>query len=458
MIFKELLEKLLGQKTVSVIEKAKLRKLFKALSEEEQEESAEQVDEALEKPESSEGDEGGEGEESAGDDDGGEEKSINELVRKLGIVVEKSVKNATKDLKFSGRPDLKPESKNVFSSKEQKLKLVEKILEPTDKGHYQDLETNEERTKFLNTARNAYFFKSLVRFAITKDPEHLAVVKALAEGTDDVGGYLTPTNFRAQLVRDLRDLPIMRNLVTVFPVTSDSTELPTLASDVKTSWGSENTTISTTTARFGTLSFTPFRLNTFMYTSRELVADSAINVIQLITTLFAEAIGREEDRVIINGSGSGQPKGILQETLAGIDNANVDADLADNIKRLPYRLGTRFRARARWVMNSLTLAQISQLKDTNGAYHFRAGLEQGDIKRLVSYEVMEQNDMPLDTILFGDFSQYFLADRERVSVETTTEGAGTFEKHQVAIKIVERIDGKVAQTVGFRSITNAGVD
>ena len=207
-------------------------------------------------------------------------------------------------------------------------------------------------------ARIAYFFKNIIAFNVSKDPEYLAHVKALAEGTDGVGGYLTPTEFRAQLVRDLKDGPFLRSMVTVIPMSSDNLELPTLTSDVKTSWGSENTTISTTTARFGTLTFTPYRLNTFLYTSRELVADAAINVIQLITQLFVEAIGREEDRVIINGSGSGQPKGILQETLGGIDNTNTDSTLPDNIVKLPYKLGTVYRQNARWLVNSTSLGDI----------------------------------------------------------------------------------------------------
>jgi HK97 family phage major capsid protein len=66
--------------------------------------------------------------------------------------------------------------------------------------------------------------------------------------------------------------------------------------------------------------------------------------------------------------------------------------------------------------------------------------------------------MATETILFGDLSYYYLADREQMSVETTTQGAGTFEKHQVAIKVVERIDGKVAVNNAFKTITNAGVE
>lgn len=385
---------------------------------------------------------------------------LDALIGKIGDIVTGKVADAMKEYGFDkATPGAKfVQSAKLPVSNAEKLEHVKGLLSDTDRKSFEEISGDKEQVKFLKQARIAYFFKNFVMFQITKDPDYLQHVKALAEGVDADGGYLTPREFRAQLVEDLQDQPYLRNLVTVIPMNTDFLELPTLASSVKTSWGSENTSINTTTARFGTLTFAPKRLNSIMYTSRELVADSALNVVQLITRLFIEAIGREEDRVIINGSGSGQPKGILQETLSGIDNGNDDSTLPDNIVKLPYRLGKAYRRNARWIVNSLSLGSVRSRRTTAGDFIFRDGANAGEPGILAGYPVAEQNDMPLDSLLFGDLSYYYLGDRERVSVETTTEGAGTFEKHQVAIKVVERIDGKVAITNAFRLLTNAGID
>lgn len=379
------------------------------------------------------------------------------LLSKIGEVVEQKTKDTLKDMGFDQMPKDK-----IFSgmpkTADEKYQYVKGIMSQNDSAQLNTL-PSEKQGAFLRKARMAYFFKHLLAFSTTHDPEHLKHVKALSEGDAASGGYLVPTEFRAQLIEDIKDQPVMRNLVTVIPMSSDSLELPTLASDVKTSWGSENTAISTTTARFGTLTFTPYRLNTMLYTSRELVSDSAISVVPLITRLFTQAIARAEDTAIVLGSGTGQPKGLLQETFRGIDNANVDANLADNLKKLPFRLGTAYRKNARWIMNSLSLSAIAALRESStGAFLYKEGIEGLTPHTLAGYPIHEQNDMPLDTILFGDFSYYYLADREQLSVETTTEGAGTFEKHQIAIKVVERIDGKTAQTLAIRALTNAGID
>lgn len=387
---------------------------------------------------------------------------LKSVLPKIGEVVETRTREVMKEYGFdqnAGGKKLFPGTKDL--SRDERTQVLKGLIEQNgqDQKLFESCVDEKEQREFLAKARIAYFFKHFVAFQVTKDPDHLKVVKALSEGVDAAGGYLTPTEFRAELVRDMKDEPFLRNLVTVIPMSSDNLELPTIASDVQVSWGSENTAISTTTARFGTLTFAPKRLNTFLYTSRELMADAAINVVQLITRLFVEAMGREEDRVIVNGSGSGQPKGILQETLAGIDNANVDADLPVNIKKLPFRLGKAYRRNARWLANSRAIEVISALRDSQNNFLIRnlegVGLENAT---LAGYPIEEQNDMPLDTLLFGDLKKYYLADREQISVETTTEGAGTFEKHQVAIKVVERIDGKVALTNAFRTITNAGID
>lgn len=383
------------------------------------------------------------------------DKDVESLMAQIKSVVTDTVSETMKNYQ--------PEAKDIHdkalpANRAERLAYVKSILNENDAAQLVSLGDNSEKQmKFLQECRSAYFFKHLIKFQISKDPDHLKHVKALAQGVDGDGGYLVPTEFRAQLVEDMKDQGFLRSMVTVIPMQTNSLELPTLLSSVKTSWGSENTTISTTTARFGTLTFTPYRLNTFIYSSRELVNDAALPVIQTLTRLMREAIGREEDRVIINGSGTGQPKGIMQETLAGIDNNNTDANLAGNVKKLPFKLSKFYRQRAVWLINKDAFAAIAALTDTTGQFLFKEGIEGSTPHRLAGYVVEEQNDLYIDTLLFGDLSQYFLGDREQLSVETTTEGAGTFEKHQVAIKVVERIDGKVAQTNAFKTLTNAGI-
>lgn len=390
------------------------------------------------------------------------EISLADVIGKIGEVVKAQVKEAAKEYGFGDKPKSMPAPKTLT----ERLDHVKSILTSHDAKALEGMVDEKDQKKFLMKCRTAYFFKHVAQAHITNDPIHAEHAKALATGVDADGGYLVPTEFRADLIQDLKDLGFLRGLVTVLPMRTNSMEVPKLLTDVVTTWGTENAAIGTTTASFGTLTLAPKRLNAMMYVSRELVSDSqaGVEIMEVIRGLFVDAVGRAEDTAIISGNGTTQPKGITQETLQGIDNANVDANLADNLKKLPYRLSKRYRKNASWLINSKALEQIETLKDSQNNYLLRrlaegpAYTDRGIEFTIAGLPVYEQNDLPLDTAILGDLKKYFLGDREQMSIEMTTEGAGTFEKHQLAIKITERIDGKVALTLAFRALTNMGVD
>ncbi len=272
--------------------------------------------------------------------------------------------------------------------------------------------------------------------------------KALSEGTAGDGGYLVPDEFKADIVDWSHDKPVIRNYATVWPMKSDTLKLPALAADVQVYWGTENTSISTTSAEFTEVSLSTYKLNAIIYLSTELFEDSAIDLVPYLTDRFAQAIYREEDRKFVLGTGSGQPTGISQASLGSLAVSTKSADyFIDTYWRLPQA----HRENAVWLMRSVTIASVSKLKDGDNNYILVRPTD-GKLPMLMGRPVLEQNDCG-STIYFGDFRFYYIGDRRSLSVKTTTEGAGTFEKDQVAIKVTERVDGKCALTRAFRKIT-----
>lgn len=289
-------------------------------------------------------------------------------------------------------------------------------------------------------ARIAMFFKALVE-------RNMPVVRALTEGTDSEGGYLVPAEFRAQVVEELNNLSVMRSLATVIPMSTDTLNIPTLVAKPAVRWTGENTTIATSSAEFGQLTLTPHKLTARLPMTRELLADSAIRLVALLTRIFGEVIAEKEDKAFFVGTGSGQPKGLDQETLT---TETAGSNAADSLINLQHRLKAAYRNRATWVMNNNTLRNIRKLKDTTNQYLFdRNAIQQGVPGVLLGSPVREQNDIADGKIFYGDFSFYYIGDREQLSVETTTEGANTWELDRMEIKVRERVDGKTALTRAF---------
>lgn len=278
--------------------------------------------------------------------------------------------------------------------------------------------------------------------------------KALAEGVDADGGYLVPDEFRAELIQEVLTTQSFRQFATVIPMKGKLLSIPRLSSDVKVYWGTENRTITTTTADFGEMQLTPFRLNAIIYTSKELFDDSAISIFDILRQRFAARVRDEEMKVFLNGNGTTQPKGINQETLPSVSAGS--ALTPDHLTTAFYKLPEGYRANARWIINSRVMAHLESAKESGtGAYLYPS--LQSEVKTLKGRPILVTDYQPSSKLTLGDLSYYYIGDRQNVTMDVTSEAAGTWEKYQVAMRVIERVDGEVALTSAFVQITNTNI-
>lgn len=295
-----------------------------------------------------------------------------------------------------------------------------------------------------------------------------ALWRDLAIGTGSAGGYLVPTEFRAEIILYLIKKPVLRNIVKVIPI-GGKIEVPKVTTRPGMSWPGENAVATGTQPVFGTLTLASKLGLAMVPMSRQLFEHSGVDVIGLLTQLFGDAFGAGEDTVIVNGSGSGQPTGFRTHSspssVASVAQAG-EAIVGDDIINLYFTLPSQYRGNATWIIHNSIIQRLRTLKDTYGRYLWAdGGGFQSAPASLLGRPVLEQNDIPINLgsaspadeseIWFGDFQFYYLGDAETMGVEVTTEGAGTFEKHQVAIKGFEEIDGDVAVEDAFRVLTGA---
>lgn len=322
-------------------------------------------------------------------------------------------------------------------------KFAEVIASKSESAGKPVTEDPSKKSAFTKEQKITEFFKAVIS-------GNKKVSKALSEGTDANGGYLVPDEFRNNIVDWAQDKPVIRNYATVWPMKEKTLELPALAADVQVYWGSENTSISTTSMDFGNVLLTVHKLNALIFLSSELFEDSEIDIVNYITGRFAQAIFREEDRKFILGTGTGQPKGISQYTISSVDKLSLGTP--DDLIAMFWRLPQSHRENAVFLADSLNIEKLATTKDLNGNYILKMPTE-GGIPKIQGRPVLEQNDCGKD-IYFGDPRFYYVGDRRKMSVKSTDTGAGTFEKDQVAIKVTERVDGQLALARAFRKVSN----
>jgi HK97 family phage major capsid protein len=376
----------------------------------------------------------------------GENETEKALVKELKAELKA---NTSEDPKPEGEGDeVKAAAKELAAGLMDMVKtMVDEKKEVKDRKNADDPQGDDEDVSKMSKEER---FAGFVRALYNKD---MARVKALAEGEDADGGHLVPDGFRASLIEHILQTQSIRQFATVIPMTGKLLEIPKLTSDVKVYWGTENTAIATTTADFGNLLLTPFRLNAIIYSSRELFDDSAISIFEVLRRRFTARVADEETKVFLTGNGSTQPKGINQETFRSISAANALSP--DHLTRAYYKLPEGYRNAARWLINSRVMEHLENAKDDNGQYLYPS--LQGEVKTLKGRPVLVTDYQPSSSIIFGDLSYYYIGDRQQVSMDMTTEAGGTWEKYQVGMRVVERVDGEVALTEAFVEITNTNI-
>jgi len=391
-----------------------------------------------------------------GDED--EEKAIDELATKLADKANSQVDEKMSKLDALIEKMSKVEAPVEVSAKtivdaemgEVSVKKLEEVtVEVADR-----VQRGKKNTTV--SKKSIHFVEALIR----QDRQKLQV---LVEGTPAAGGYLVPEEFANMIVEDRRDATIMRQLATVIPVSTDSFHLPTLASRPKTFWRSEAAVKNTSTAQFGEIVLTPYSIASIVPLSNELVADASLgtggSIVSMIAGLMGTALAEEEDKAFWTGNGSGKPTGIDNYSFQTLTASASDASRADTLIQALYKLPQGYRGNAVVVANKNTWAKIATLKDTTDQY-LLTGLANAPTQTLRGRPIYEQNDIADGKAFIGDFRDYYIADRQGVTVDVSTEatvgGTSAFENNLTYVRVEARVDGELALTNGIVEVAGLG--
>jgi HK97 family phage major capsid protein len=272
---------------------------------------------------------------------------------------------------------------------------------------------------------------------------------ALQVGELSEGGYTVPDEFDKQLIEGLEDENIMRGLVHIIRTGSGEHKIPIVASHGTGSWVEEEQQIPESDDAFSQVTLTAHKFATMIRISRELLNDSAFDLAAYISHEFVRRAGAAEEQAILTGDGSHKPIGLLHDTLGaqvGVTTASATAITADELIDMQHSLKSGYRRKAVWIMNDATISAIRKLKDGQGQYIWQPGIKEGAPDMLFNQRVLMSNYMPLiatgnKVILYGDFSYYWLAEREGRTLERLNELYAVTD--QVGFKMTERLDGRL---------------
>lgn len=299
------------------------------------------------------------------------------------------------------------------------------------------------------TGRASNEYKKAFWNAMRSQKPKYDVIDALSIGTDSEGGYLVPDEFERTLVEALEEENIFRSLANVITTSSGDRKIPVVATKGTASWVDEEGVIPESDDSFGQVSIGAYKLATLMKVSEELLNDSVFDLEAYITREFARRIGNKEEEAFFTGDGIGKPTGILADTggaQIGVTAAGTTALTLDEVLDLFYSLKAPYRNRAVFVLNDSTIKAIRKLKDNNGQYLWQPSVQAGTPDTILNRPLYTSAYMPVlaataKTIVFGDFSYYWVADRQGRAFKRLNELYAT--TGQVGFLATQRVDGKL---------------
>lgn len=276
--------------------------------------------------------------------------------------------------------------------------------------------------------------KAWTRYLRTGDDSALSRldVKAFSAGTDDQGGYTAPPELDRLIEARLMQASPMRQIASVRQTSAGVYRKP-VSLGVGAAWAGEtDARPETTTAGLSLLEFPAGELYAMPAATQTLLEDSYADVDEWLADEVEAAFSIQESAAFVSGDGAGKPRGFLDYevvaegshvwgkigSVAGDFTLN---DAGDQIIDLIQTPKSQFRSNGRFAMNRRTVAAVRKLKDADGRYLWRPGMN-GEAQTIFGYPVTELEDMPdIGTgnaaIAFGDFRRgYLIADRQGARV------------------------------------------
>lgn len=238
------------------------------------------------------------------------------------------------------------------------------------------------------------------------------------------------------------------------PTVNDSTNVGALIG--------EGVTVGTQDVTFGQLV-----LDAWKYTSKsvlvstELMQDNAVNLPQLLGRLLGERLGRITNTHFTTGTGTGQPNGVVNAaTFAQALTGNTTQITLTNLMTLYHSVDPAYRDNSKWMMNDNSLMKIKLMLDSQGRPLWLPGLVDRAPDTILGSPYVINQDMATMTataksILFGDFSKYWIRDVRDFTLVRLDERFAEFL--QVGFLAFMRTDGDLlnAGTVPLRGYQNS---
>jgi HK97 family phage major capsid protein len=301
-----------------------------------------------------------------------------------------------------------------------------------------------------------------------EDWAHIRNTMSTTTGSE--GGFTVDTEVATSVIDALKAFGGMRQVSTVistsgfgllsFPTSNGTSEVGELVA--------ENQPATDLDVSFGTVGLPVYKFSSKVVTIPiELLQDSNVDIEAFVQNRMVERLGRITNQLFTTGTGSAEPNGLVTGATVGVTAANgtgqVTTTTYATLVNLQHSVDPAYRANAGWMMSDAAVREIRKIVDGENRPIFVPGYEVGNPggapDRLLGQPITINQDVPVfaannRSILYGDFSGYYIRDVMAVQMFRFTDSAFT-KKGQVGFLAWMRSGGNLVDANKVRVLVQA---
>jgi len=347
----------------------------------------------------------------------------------------------------------------IGATMDEKLKPLLEV-DPKDRPD-DNVEAKDEEPKFKTFGEQ---LKAIADVEIKHELDpRLKAASGLNEGVGAEGGFLLEEEFTKGILMDAYktgvlakecwNIPMSKTSLTMNLIDETSRANGSRRGGILTYWDAEAEAYTATKTKLRKVRLNLHKLTGLYYATDEVLEDTTA-LGSLMNKLFAEDFGFKIDDAVVNGTGAGQPLGILNS--AGLVTVTKETDQtaatieAKNIIKMWNRMPAANTSKAKWYINQDVMPQLMQMYIPAGLGGVPVFMPPGGLVTSPFGNLMGRPIQPIEQcaalgtvgdIIFADLSQYVLGQKAG-GIKAASSIHVRFLYGENAFRFTLRLDGQ----------------
>lgn len=335
----------------------------------------------------------------------------------------------------------------LYDAKTKELKALDKTIEAKREARSLTMmddetpktpEEKQEERSVEETEKRA--FENFIREQRTGE---------MAKGDN---GAVIPTTIANKIIDTVKQVAPIYALTTKFNV-KGKLQFPVAKGSITTGYQEEFKAITSSNVGFTNVELDGYLIGALSKVSVSLINNAQFDIVGYVVNKIAQSIAEFLEKELIVGKTN--IKGITDKSYEGkgvqkVTTFKEGVISTDDLIETQGEVKMNVQDGCQWLMNQSTLNEVRKLKDNNGQYVLNPDLRTGFGFELLGKHVMISDEMPADTIIYGDWSAMYVNIHEDVNIRPLNEKYA--DEHAVGFVAWAELDAKLCELNKFTKL------